>query len=192
MSSKRPTFLLAEGTRIRITSHNVRSESHGEQQVPSADLGIQLNGHNDMLAMFDSKLKAALYEKTNGKGNGSDEGQGELALPVSDLPHVRFPDLAPLHHKRALEGYSLTLNVDDEPVDLHDCKVNKFSFECIEGGSLIIRFRVQCAGIDAATYGKLAMAYTMGTDLECELSPPAEAQKRQTSLADDAAGVAFP
>jgi len=181
--SKRPTFLLAEGTRIRITSHNVRSETHGDENVPSADIGIQLNGHNNMLAMFDAGLKAALYEKA--KTTPSDAAQGELSLPVSDLPHVRFPDLAPLHHKRDLQGYMLTLSIDDAPVVLHDCKVNKFSFECVEGGSLIVRFRVQCTGVDGDTYGKLAVAYTKGTDIECELVPPAGVAKKQATVFDD-------
>lgn len=170
----KPKFNLQPGTRMRIASINVRTETHGEEIVPSLDLGIEVNANNDALAMFDPKLKAALYAKAKPNGNGSEpaEGQGELELPVSDLPVRRFPDLAPLRFCTQLEGYAMTLHLDDDDVLLTDCKVNKFSVECIEGGSIKLRFRVQRSGVDRETYGALAMAYTMGGEVEGAFEPP--------------------
>lgn len=183
-------FTLPAGTRMRIASINVRPENHGEEKVPCLDLGFEVDTSNDALAMFDSKLKAAIYAKAKPNGEPP-EGQGELELPVSDLPALRFPDLAPLRFTLQLEGYAMTLALQDEDLLLTDCKVNKFSVECIEGGSVTMRFRVQRAGVDRDTYGALAMAYTLGVEVDGSLIPASEERQQDIERAATTPEAAF-
>jgi hypothetical protein len=175
-----PKFRLAPGTRVHITSVNVRRENHGDDNVPSLDIGVEFNAGNDALAMFDSRLKAALYQKGRAAGEAS-AGQGELDLPVSDLPSLRFPDLAPLHWNAELHSQVLTVfAASGEVVELAECKVNKFVVQCIEGGSLRVTFRVQKAGVERDEYGALAMM--LDTDVDATLHAFVPDRQQQSNV----------
>jgi hypothetical protein len=172
------TFQLAAATRVHITSVNVRRENHGDDNVPSLDIGVEFNAGNDALAMFDSRLKAALYQKGRLMGEPRADGQSELDLPVSDLPTLRFPDLAPLHWNAELSGQMLTVfAASGEVVELADCKVNKFVLQCIEGGSLRVSFRVQKSGVERDEYGALAMMLDTDVDATLQAFVPNEQQR---------------
>ena len=46
---------------------------------------------------------------------------------------------------------------DTKPISFGGCKVDKFSFEAKQGGSIELRFRVGTSDVDAEKLGKLAM-----------------------------------
>lgn len=162
----KPKFQLT-GQRVRITSTNSRKETHGDDKVPAIDVGLEWHASNDALAMFDGRLKAALYQRA--KAPPPDAPQGELELPVSDMPCLRFPDLGPIKFNREIEGARLTIRSElFEPIVLADCKVNKFSFECVEGGTTIVRFRVQQQRVGRDESG--ALDILIDTEVDADLS----------------------
>lgn len=178
-----PIFELPQGTRLRIANVNVRSETHGDDHVPGLDVAVRTTMSNDALAMLYPKLKQALYEKqrAGAAAANDDEEQRELQLPVSDLPSLRFPDLAPQRSSRKFEGYTFVVETVGRQVTIPDCKVNTIVFECIEGGSVVLTFRVQAAAgsVDADTYGTLGMAMALCQDVTGALTPPAAAAQQE-------------
>lgn len=142
-------FSLTE-TDLTLVNVNPRTEKHGEDSVLAADFKLSFKTSNDILSEFHPSLKSALY----GKQGGS---QGELIDEPGHLPELRFPQIGRLHWEKKFAGYTLRVHQGASGVDdvvLQDCQVDKFAFDCLDGGSVVFTFRVQ-AHPDAAQVGKL-------------------------------------
>ncbi|MDR0276251.1 MAG: hypothetical protein LBI48_13150 [Burkholderiaceae bacterium] len=156
-------FELPDWTQAKINNVNIRSEKCGSDDLePAVDLSISIEQPNSVLAEFDGFLLSALYYKSA----ASVDTQAELdgVQPVSERPNLRFAKLAyPL--KWEDEGSGYTLEIDHglggkSNVALTGCAVNAFAINPKEGGTVELKFRVQCAGSDELTektLGKLAM-----------------------------------
>ena len=142
--------------------------------MPAIDIGVRMDTSNDVLAMFDARLKGRFFQKAK---TPADPQQAELDLPVSDLPVVVFPDLGAQRWEREYEGYVFEVRTDTgEAVKIGACKLAKFRFSFVEGGSTIVTFRVQSnASIGKEEYGTLGML--LDRDVEAALTPPAEGEQ---------------
>jgi hypothetical protein len=135
--------------RIKITNVNPRTEKHGEENKLACDIAINVTLSNEVLYDFEGGLKYALYKK--------DEENPDLLDSPTLLTKLKFPLLGAI--KWAAELQLQTLIVDFgiggiSDIKLTECKVNKFVFNCQEGGSVEINFRVQ-AHPDQDQIGKL-------------------------------------
>jgi hypothetical protein len=151
----RAVFEIEEGA-CTLTSKNERLEKHGDEEVLACDLGFEFKTDNGVLACFAAALKSSIYQKGNG-------AQAELVEDAAHMTSLRFPQLGPLKWEGSdLEGATVTLHMatgKKGDVVLSGVKANKFRLECQEGGTVIVRFRVQVSPLDDAVSGRLSKAY---------------------------------
>lgn len=158
MNQKR--FEIPEFTSVMLNHTNSRMQKHGEENVPALDLAITLTATNHMLDLIHHALRPTLFCAQGAQGR--QPTQAEMDLPVDDLPNVRFPHLDyPVKYDSMLVGYTLTVDYGrggESNLRLKTCDIKTFKITPIEGGSVEVKFTVQCAdGIDERIVGKLSM-----------------------------------
>lgn len=159
-------FVIPTSTAAKLNSLTPRIERHGEDCVPAVTLGLTLTGPNTLLDLLQPGLRDVLYKAV----------EGQEVLP--GVEHA-----TPLLRTRALEriklkmpemlGWQLVIEHgigDDSAIDLHDCKVDKFSCEPFEGGSVELSFRVSTSDVDETYMGHLAMK--LGQEVQIQLHAP--------------------
>lgn len=166
-------FELSEQT-ARLTSVNPRIEIHGDEHVLAADLQFEVKMSNDVLSEFDPKLKSALYAKNDGP-------QGELIEDVGHLPKLKFPLLGPLKWGYDGAGYEVCVCYGvsgTNDIRLFECALNKFAFECQDGGTVLVKFRVQ-AHPETVEIGRLCEL--IQHDVTLTLVPPSAEQDEEAA-----------
>lgn len=144
-------FEITEFTEARLATLTPRSEKHGDDEVPAVSLGVELRVGNRILDLIDPKLRATLYEApdTQTLPGVSDE---LTVLRCNAIERVTVP--------KKYEGW--TLQVDDGAdeslaSEFGGCKVDKISVEPMNGGSIVLRFRIGTSDLDAERSGMLGM-----------------------------------
>lgn len=172
-------FEIEDFTPVKITSVNPRSERHGPEELhPAVDLHISLTTGNNILTALDGKLLDALYTKN---ANADQGGQQSLdgVEEVSNLPNLKFPLMGALKWKKDLIGYTLTVQHGvGSDIVLKGCKVNGFTIDPKEGGSVDLKFRVQSSDVDERTLGKLGLLVQNEVDVML-LAPEAKQDGQQ-------------
>ncbi len=121
------------GANATLESINLRTEKCGPDKVPAADLKISCAQGADVLAHFSPTLKAFLFHT---------EGTLDLAggYELRDR-HLCYP----LSRDEEMTGATVEIGYGPgEPMAFDDSKVNAFKLTPINGGSVIVGFRVQC------------------------------------------------
>lgn len=160
-------FQLTTPTTAKLKSLTPRIEKHGDENVPAVSLGLSITGPNTLLDLFNQQMRHALYKAAEDAGDN---------LPGIDAPTplLRTRGLEKIKLKTAdMIGYRLVVDHgigEDSAIDLHDCKVDKWTLEPFEGGSVELSFRVGTSDIDETWAGRLAMK--LGQEVEIQLLPP--------------------
>ena len=140
-----------------LESVNLRTEKHGPDKVPAADLRISVAQSSDVLAHFSPTLKNFLFHT---------EGTLDLAggFELRDR-HMVFP----LSRDEEMTGATVKIGYGPgDPQVFADAKVNAFKLTPMDGGSVIVGFRVQCR----PTPEQIAKLYTLQeTGIELWLEP---------------------
>lgn len=153
-------------TQVKLANVNPRAELHGEDPKPAFDLKIEATLPSDALIQFSPELRQMLYKK--------DENP-DLVDQISPeaLTVLRFPKLGPLKWDWEGSGYAVTVGYGiggDSDIQLPDCKVDHFKFEPLNGGSVLITFRI-IAHPETADVGKLCEFIQQ--NIELTVTPPA-------------------
>lgn len=152
---------------VKVNNVNCRSELHGDEYKLATDISITVNVSNDMLGEFHPSLKSFLFEKDD------NPKQNELNLGDTDrLTKLRFPLLSPLKYGWEGEGYELFVEHGvsrNSGVLMIDCKIDHFTLEPKEGGTVAIKFRA-IAHPREEDIGKLVS--TIQQEVGIELEPP--------------------
>lgn len=122
----------------KLTSVNPRAEIHGTDHVMAADLKFEIKVGNDVLSEFDPSLKSSLYKKADGP-------QGELITDAGHLPALKFPLMGPVKWGKEFSGYETVIHYGvsgAQDIHLIDCEVDNFRFDCQDGGTVAVSFRV--------------------------------------------------
>lgn len=122
----------------KLTSVNPRAEIHGTDHVMAADLKFEIKVGNDVLSEFDPSLKSSLYKKADGP-------QGELITDAGHLPSLKFPLMGPVKWGKEFSGYETVIHYGvsgAQDIHLIDCEVDNFRFDCQDGGTVAVSFRV--------------------------------------------------
>lgn len=146
---KSPMFSLANQA-AKLTSVNPRAEIHGSDHVMAADLKFEIKVGNDILSEFDPALKASIYKK-------GDPAQGELIDEPGNLPALKFPLMGKIKWGKDLFGYEVVVHYGlggTSDIHLLDCQVDNFTFDCQDGGTVVVSFRV-IAHPEPAELGRL-------------------------------------
>lgn len=145
-------FALSKAT-ATLENFNTRTEKSGPDKVPAADLKISCVRSADILAHFSPTLKAMLF---------NEDGPRDLAegMQLRD-PHMVYP----LARDEEMTGATVSIDYGvSKPMEFADAKVNQFRITPMEGGSVIVGFRVQCKP-DEKQAGKLYMLQEQGITL---------------------------
>jgi hypothetical protein len=142
--------ILLTGVLAKLKNVNPRAEIHGADTVLGCDLKLTVSLSNDVLEQFEKGLKAMLY--------CSPETQEDLLFALSNPPaltKLRFPLLGGLKHGYEGAGYQVKFDYGvDSDILLPSCGVDGFTFECKEGGAVLLGFRVK-ANPDEDDIGRL-------------------------------------
>ena len=161
--TKQPKFEFASPIAVHLLNVNTRKELHGEEHVQAVDLSFKVDLPNTWLdGIFSPGLLDSLYFNAF-----ADAGQDRLEGVPESLPNLRFSRLNGQRFtwggKDKLVGYVLRLEfgLGDalSNIELELCKVYGRIFECKEGGTVTVFFKVSNASdrLDLATCGKLVL-----------------------------------
>lgn len=134
-----------------LSSVNPRTELHGDDHVPAADLFFEIDSSNDLLSMFHPSLRSCLFSKDDVAGE-SDMFPDPNALTV-----YRFPKLEKFKWDQEYKHCALTVHYGVSGVsDIHltDVQIDRFVITPKQGGTVAIRFRAK-AKPDEASLGRL-------------------------------------
>lgn len=175
-------FELEDFTPVKIANVNPRSEKHGPDELhPAVDLSITLDAPNTILSTFDGALLSSLYTKHEGAGHGGEQQSLDGVEELSAFPNLRFPAMGGLKWAKDLVGYTLVIQHGlggASDITLLDCKVNNFKIDPKEGGTVELKFRVQCStSLDERTLGKLSLL--IQNEVPIMLTAPEAKQEQQ-------------
>lgn len=169
-------FELEEFSTVKLTNMNPRKELHGPERVMAVDLNFTLDAPNSILSQFDGGLLSAVYYKTEASVSDQDDLEG--VEPATNLPNLRFPKMSPIKWDAKHAGYTLCMDYglgEKGNLELEGCEVGKFVLDCKEGGTVEVKFQVQCAvGLTERIVGKLALM--IGGECQITLLAPQAAQ----------------
>lgn len=168
-----PQFALHKPTRVTITNVNVRSEKHGDEHVPAADLKVKWTTGNDALGEFHPLLKAMFYKPAQ---EAPEQPELDGVDAVSDMPLLRCPVLEPTI-KLNTEGIGYRVEIDrglggPSNILLTDTKINRFAVALKEGGSVEITWTIQASKLTEDQLGKLAAMIDCETQITAVPPPP--------------------
>ena len=120
------------GVTATLENVNLRTEKSGPDKIPAIDMKLSCAQNADVLANFSPTLKNFLFEVSV-----------DLA---GDVMAVRDSHLGyPLSRDEEMSGAKVSIGYGPgAPMLFDDCKVNAFKLTPMEGGTVILGFRVQC------------------------------------------------
>lgn len=158
-----------------FNSWNPRTELHGDERVPAADIKVDMAVSNDILSQFDPTLKSLLYRQPH-------PGESDLIDQAGDEPdhtRLRFPKIKnSIQWDYELVGATVVihngLGGPKSDIELAECTVDKFVFDPQDGGTVNVSMRIQCKPSEKQA-GRL---YELnGNSIELTIQPPeAEAE----------------
>lgn len=153
---------------VKLASVNARAELHGDDPKPAFDLKIEATLSSEKLIHFHPELRQ-LFFKRDEDPDLVDQVSGET------MTALRFPKMGSVKWDCDYTGYSAKVGYGiggKSDIQLGDVKVDHFRFEPMNGGSVLITFRI-IAHPETADVGKLCEFIQQNIDLT--LTPPAPA-----------------
>jgi len=185
------SFALPDYASVKLTNINPRIEKHGPESVPAVDLNFTLKAANSVLEHFNPDLLMALY----GEPDADEEEQKDLegVEPVSTFTVLRFPKMNPIKWDSKISGFALAIDYGlggDSALKIDGCEVGKFVLDCMEGGTVEVKFQVQCnSGLTEKIMGKLSLM--IGQEVRIMLTPP-EVEPQQDVMPNPLPGQPTP
>jgi hypothetical protein len=165
-------FELPDYASVKLTNINPRIEKHGAESVPAVDLNFTLAAANSVLEQFSPDLLMALYGEPDDGAEEQEELEG--VEPVSLFTVLRFPKINPLKWDSKHSGYALAIDYGlggASALEIDGCEVGKFVLDCMEGGTVEVKFQVQCnSGLTEKIMGKLSLM--IGQEVAIRLTGP--------------------
>lgn len=149
----------------KLCSFSPNNEIHGEEKVPVAYIGMQIKVCNDVLSEFDPLLKSSLYAKAD-----------QADVEPGHLPSLKFPKMGAIKWAHELVGYGMTIHhgaTEKDNILLDGCDIDKIKFDCQDGGTVVMSFRV-VVHPDERAAGRLCGMIQQ--DVEITLTPPEAAE----------------
>lgn len=157
---------------VKLASVNARAELHGDDPKPAFDLKIEATLSSEKLIHFHPELRQFFFKKDDAP-DLVDQVNGET------MTALRFPKMGSVKWDIEYSGYSATVGYGiggKSDIQLGDVKVDHFRFEPMNGGSVLITFRI-IAHPETADVGKLCEFIQQNIDLT--LTPPEAATPQE-------------
>jgi hypothetical protein len=172
-------FEIQDFAAVKLTNINPRIEKHGTESVPAVDMNFTLTAANSVLEQFSPDLLLALYGEPD--EDGEEQEELESVEPISLFTVLRFPKINPIKWDSKHAGYALAIDYGlggKSCLEIEGCEVGKFVLDCMEGGTVEVRFQVQCnSGLTEKIMGKLSLM--IGQEVLILLTAP-EVKEPQT------------
>ncbi|WKB52984.1 hypothetical protein [Eleftheria terrae] len=166
-------FSLESMTAVHVKNVNVRSEMHGDEHVPAADIAFKWVAPNTVLSEFHGALLDMFYTAPEPRQPDT-QTTLECVAPISHKPLLRCSLIdQPLKLSNEYVGYALTVDRGlggDSNIELDGCSVNQFRLHLLEGGTVEVHFRAQASKLSGPTIGDLATL--IGDEVRITLTPP--------------------
>lgn len=144
-------FQLLNPTRATLTTFTGRTEVHGKDRVPAVSFRLRFSGPNTLLDLLSPTLRPAIYTAA--------EGQEDLPGVEPATPHLRSKDVKHLALESiSYEGWTVHVEhgIDDSTrLEMGSSKIDAFSVDFHDGGTVEIECRVSTCDIDAEGAGLL-------------------------------------
>lgn len=153
----------------QFTNFNPRTEKHGPESVPGADLKITMTVSNDVLSEFHPTLKSMLFREPEA---GEEDLVDKAGTP--GLTRLRFGNrIDAIKWGSDIVGADFTIHygTGKHDIELSDTTIDGFVFSPMDGGYVVVTFRVKC-NPNEQQGGKLFTL--MGGEIEFSLVPPEE------------------
>ena len=146
-------MLTLEKQKAKLASLNLRTELHGDERVPAADLKFSFDAPNELLSEFDPALKSSFYRKPDAQ-----DAQAEMLDTPGYLPKLRFPRIPSIKWDAEMTGAELVVHygTGGRSDIVLACDVDGFAFELKDGGTVSASFRAKAKPDDkqvAKLYG---------------------------------------
>lgn len=168
-------FELRTFTPVKGKTINIRSENHGSEHVPAVDWAVAMEVPNTALALLGPELLDQHYMAVENADEEGQQGRLDGVEAVSPKPLLRSHNLKyPVGLNHDLAGYQLTVDRGlggKSNLVLLECKVNKVTIDCKEGGTVVIAFRIQATHVNEEVRGQLS-SYIKGATTSIALKPP--------------------
>lgn len=151
---------------VKLANVNPRAEKHGEDTKPALDLKIEAMCPSTALIHFHSELRQHLFKKDENPDLVDQVTEGD------SLTQLRYPKMGAIKWDWEAAGYTAEVDYGlggESNIVLGDVKVDHFTFEPQNGGSVAITFRMTVHA-DADDVGKLCEF--IQRDIELKLTPP--------------------
>lgn len=164
----------------KLANFNARSEMHGEDRVPAADLKIEIDCGNLILNLFDDRLRAALYDA---------DPDGDLLAVAGHLPRLRFAPIGAFAWNAAIPGAIVHIvYLIDHVIVLGDCIIDHFVIEPRADGHVALSFRIRCHPDELAA-GKLCSLVQSMVGISVSV-PPRLPEEPELPIVPDATAAA--
>jgi hypothetical protein len=145
-------FQILEFVEAKLCTVTARSEKHGEDDVPAVSLGLEIEAANTLLDSIDPTIRPTLYKAV--------DDQEQLPGVEPSTPVLRCNSFEKHTLPAKYEGWTLQIDdgIDDtQPMTFGGCKIDKFSFEAKQGGTIALKFRAGTSDLDKERSGFLGM-----------------------------------
>lgn len=118
---------------------NTRTEKHGEDNAPAADLKLVITGPHSLIECFGEGLREFLFREP---GVGEDK-QTAMDLGGDKRTKVRYPKIKPVTLDDEFPGYTVLLSPGldaGETLTFKGAKLKQFRFRAIDGGAVEVTF----------------------------------------------------
>lgn len=142
-----------------------REEKHGDESVPAISMRFEIQAANTILDALLPSLRTTLYTKP--------PGQDTLDGIEETTPLLRTAGIDQVLLQCKFEGWSMLVDfgIDERSaIRCGSCKVDKFTVEPMEGGTVRLFLRVGTSDISAESGGNLMML--IGSDVTLTLTAP--------------------
>jgi len=157
-----------------------RVELHGDDTEPGCTLNITIKSNNNIFDLLDENLKKTFYTEPP---KDEQDLVDQVAEEGTNLTRLRFPML---NKKQSwsyeTSGYRVVVGgglTEENDLIFVQCDLNKFSFEVEEGGTVTLKFNINCDP-NKEEAGRL---YELnGSTIELTLEPPRPEDSAQMEL----------
>ena len=132
-------MVAVENHETELAHLNTRTEKHGEDNAPAADLKLVVTGPHSLIECFGEGLREFLFREP---GVGEDK-QGVIDLGSDKRTKVRYPKIKPVTFDDEFPGYTVVLSPGldiGEPLTFKGAKLKNFRFRAIDGGAVEVTF----------------------------------------------------
>lgn len=160
-------FEITNPTNAKITDVLVLADKDRQPDTdPGAGLDVQITTSNHILITLDGALRGMLYTKNANSSSEQKQASLDGVDPVSDLPNLTGigQRLGQFGWDLELTGYTCVIDQGlggkSSDIELTDCRLSKFAICPKEGGSCIVKLRIESPVAKEKVHGKLALLKT--------------------------------